>query len=144
MKQAKQTRAGRGGHGKGGTGVWLCLLKAAAFTLLSLLLFLLLSSAVICRTADPARLAILAAGASLLFGAAACGFFSVRFCPERPLFAALAVSACFVLLFLILSLCLSLFSAGALPGYAAFLLLSLLFARLFTLKPKRKRSSRRF
>ncbi|MBQ2118612.1 MAG: hypothetical protein II192_06105 [Clostridia bacterium] len=144
MKEKRKTRAARTENGKGGGRLWLSFLRAAAFTLLLLLLFLLLSSAVIFRTADPARYAFLAAGASLFFGAAACGFFSVRFCPGRPLFAALAVSSAFSLLALILSLCFSLFSERALAAYAAFILLSLLFARLFSLKPGKRRTRRRF
>ena len=124
--------------------VWADMLMRVAFAVLSTALFgcvaVLICSAVIYTTADPAAYVDYAAYTAYGLTALGCGLFSALFCRDSAFLCALCASACCVILMLIIAVAGGGVSPMCVTLYAAFMLASVLFSGIFSRnKPKTRK-----
>ena len=117
---------------RGGTGVAVRIALCLACSTVSAVLIVLLCSLITYQLPDPAKYTHIAAYASLALSAVAVGVLSTVFMRENAYLCALAVSGCTVVIMLILAVSLGGISGMAVSIYAAYTLVSLFFAWLFS------------
>ena len=117
---------------RGGTGVAVRMALCLACSIISAALITLLCSLITYQLPDPAKYTHIAAYASLTLSAVATGVLSAVFMRDKAYLCALAVSGCTVIIMLILAASLGGISGMAVSVYAAYTLVSLFFAWLFS------------
>ena len=117
---------------KDGMGISLRMLLCFACSIISAALITLLCSFITYQLPDPAKYTHIAAYASLILSAVTAGVLSAVFARDNAYLCALSVSGCTVLVMIILAASLGGISGMAVSVYAAYTLISLLFAWLFS------------